>query len=139
MTETVSAAWREIEAVERSTYVVDGKEPRLIAEPASLEEAAGVLRGAAEEGLAVIPRGSGTKMGLGNVPRAADLVLLTRGLAGILDYTPADLTITVRAGTRLADLQEALGKEGQFLALDPPGPRATVGGVIAANASGPRR
>ncbi len=99
-----------------------------------------MLRDAAADGLAVIPRGGGTKMSLGNVPRAADLILSTRRLDQIRDYTPADLTITVEAGVRLADLQETLRREGQFLPLDPPGGSAsTIGGIIATNASGPRR
>src|SRR5689334_1125351 len=85
-----------------STLAVDGKVPRRVEEPASLQEVADILKSAAEERLAVIPRGGGTKVGLGNVPRAADLILSTRGLSRVLDYTPADLTITVEAGMRLA-------------------------------------
>ncbi|GAC1428052.1 MAG: FAD-binding oxidoreductase [Chloroflexota bacterium] len=125
---------------ERARYAVDGREPRYVAEPATLAGLAEVLHEAAGEGLAVIPRGGGTKMGLGNVPRAADIVLSTRGVGGILDYTPADLTITVGAGMRLAELQDVLRRERQFLALDPArSADATLGGVVAANASGPRR
>jgi glycolate oxidase FAD binding subunit len=55
----------------------------------------------------------------------------------LLEYEPADLTCRVQAGMRLADLQQALGAQGQRLPLDPPHPeRATVGGTLAANASG---
>src|SRR5207248_8497338 len=59
---------------------------------------------------------------------------------GVIEYNPADLTVTVGAGTRLAELQRELAKEGQMLALNPPDPdRATIGGILATNASGPRR
>jgi len=141
MTDTVCTAhWRGLAADEWEAYAVDGARPRFLAQPATLVEVAETLKEAADQRLAVVPRGGGTKMGLGGPPRAADLILSTQRLNRIMDYTPADLTVTVEAGMRLADLQETLRRERQFLALDPPGgPQATVGGVIAANASGPRR
>jgi glycolate oxidase FAD binding subunit len=57
----------------------------------------------------------------------------------VLEHAAGDLVVKVEAGARLADLQAALAPAGQWLALDPPEPGATVGGVVAANASGPRR
>src|SRR6266498_4107469 len=73
-------------------------------------------------------------------PRRVDLALLTTGLNHIVEYEPADLTVTVEAGMRFADLQAALGEHGQFLALDPAvDSNATIGGIIATNASGPLR
>jgi glycolate oxidase FAD binding subunit len=65
--------------------------------------------------------------------------VLTGGLAQVLEHAAGDLVVRAQAGVRLADLQTALAPAGQWLALDPPEPRATVGGVVAANASGPRR
>src|SRR4029453_10911049 len=59
--------------------------------------------------------------------------------AQVLDPPAGDLVGTAQAGVRLADLQQRLAPAGQQLALDPPEPRATVGGVVAADASGPRR
>ena len=57
-----------------------------------------------------------------------------------MEHEPGDLTATVQAGVTVARLQTALRERGQWLSLDPPdADRATVGGVIAANASGPRR
>src|SRR5262249_19957438 len=88
----------------------------------------------------VIPRGGGTRMTLGFPPRAADLVVQTEKLHEVVEYEPADLTVTVQAGMRLSELQERLRAEGQMLALDPAAAdRATIGGLIAANASGPLR
>lgn len=84
-------------------------------------------------------RGGGTKDFYGGAPRGD--VLDTRTLAGIVDYEPTELVITARAGTPLADIEGALRERGQMLAFEPPrcGPGATLGGVIAAGLSGPRR
>lgn len=60
---------------------------------------------------------------------------------GIINYQPGELTVTVRSGTPLLELQAALAEQGQMLAFEPPafGPTATIGGVIAAGLSGPAR
>jgi glycolate oxidase FAD binding subunit len=127
-----------IEAAEGS-YEVDGVAPRFVARPRSVSEASQVLRAAAADGLAVSFVGGGSKLGLGNPPERADLVVLTGGLDRVLEHAAGDLVVRAQAGVRLADLQATLAPAGQMLALDPPEPRATVGGVVAANASGPRR
>jgi glycolate oxidase FAD binding subunit len=118
---------------------VDGVPAELVAEPASLEEASRVLAAASRAGKKVVVVGNGGKLGLGNPPERADLVLRTRRLDRVLEHAAGDLVVRVEAGARLADLQAALAPAGQWLALDPPEPGATVGGVVAANASGPRR
>src|SRR2546423_6530015 len=129
-----------LDASAAQALAVDGVVPRFVAAPGSIEELGAVLRTAADQGWAVSPRGGGTKMGLGNPPRALDLVLDTCGLRGLVDYTPADMTVTVRAGTGLADLQAELAVHGQMLALDPPfAEEATIGGILATNDSGPHR
>jgi len=63
------------------------------------------------------------------------------GYRGIVDYEPSELVMTARAGTLLAEVEEALTKGGQMLACEPPyfGPNATLGGCVAAGFSGPRR
>jgi len=68
-------------------------------------------------------------------------VLDLRGYNGILSYEPSELVITVRSGTLLRDVQAALTEKGQCLAFEPPhfGPRATVGGMVAAGLAGPAR
>jgi glycolate oxidase FAD binding subunit len=65
----------------------------------------------------------------------------TRAYAGIVAFEPTELVITARCGTPLAELEAVLGMEGQHLAFEPPhfGPGATVGGMVAAGLSGPRR
>lgn len=83
-------------------------------------------------------RGGGTKDFYGNPPAGA--LLDTTGHAGIVAYEPTELVVTVRAGTRLAELEAALDERGQMLAFEPPHfGEATVGGCVAAGLSGPRR
>jgi len=108
--------------------------------PASREELADALRLADERGEAVAPIGGGTQLDLGMPPTRLDLVIETTRLNKVVEYEPADLTVTVEAGMPFADLQKQLAEQGQFLALDPPAaPGATIGGLIATNASGPLR
>ena len=118
---------------------VDGVPAELVAEPASVEEASRVLAAASRAAKKVVVVGNGSKLGLGNPPERVDLILRTRRMDRVLEHAAGDLVVKVEAGARLADLQAALAPAGQWLALDPPEPGATVGGVIAANASGPRR
>lgn len=84
-------------------------------------------------------RGGGTKDFYGNAPEGE--LLDTTGHAGIVAYEPTELVVTVRAGTRLAELEAALAEKNQMLAFEPPhfGEAATVGGCVAAGLSGPRR
>jgi len=127
-----------VEAAEGS-YPVDGVAARFVARPRSVSEASQVLAAAAADGLAVAFAGGGSKLGLGNPPERVDLEVQTSGLGQVLEHAAGDLVVRAQAGVPLADLQAALAPAGQWLALDPPEPRATVGGVVAANASGPRR
>src|SRR5207245_1417934 len=91
-------------------------------------------------GLAVIPRGGGTKLDWGNPPRHADLVLSTARLGRVLEHAWGDMTATVQAGCTVAQFQRTLAEHGQRLALDPLWPdRATVGGILATNDSGALR
>jgi glycolate oxidase FAD binding subunit len=118
---------------------VDGVPVARVARPGSVEEASQVLAAAAADGLAVAFAGGGSKLGLGNPPERVDLLVSTERLDQVLEHAAGDLVVRAQAGVRLADLQAALAPAGQWLALDPPEPRATVGGVVAADASGPRR
>src|SRR5712692_4406830 len=119
---------------------VDGVLPGIVVEPGTQEELGKVLACAGRAGLAVIPRGSGTKIGWGNPPRRADLVLSTARLNGILEHAWGDMTATVQAGCKVAQFQRTLAEHGQRLALDPLWPeRATIGGILATNDSGALR
>lgn len=119
---------------------VDGVHPRCVVEPGSPGELAAVLREANAAGLAVAPRGGGTKLGWGSPPERVDLVLSTRRLNVVLEHAWGDMTATVQAGCTVADFQRTLAGHGQRLALDPLWPdRATIGGLLATNDSGALR
>jgi glycolate oxidase FAD binding subunit len=118
---------------------VAGVPARFVASPASTEEAAAVVRAAAEADLAVVARGAGTKQDWAAPPRRLDLIVDTRRLAGVVEHAAGDLITVVRAGTPMAEVQAKLAPAGQQLALDTPLPGATVGGTVAVSTSGPRR
>lgn len=84
-------------------------------------------------------RGGGSKDFYGQAASGAPLDV--RGYAGIVAYEPSELVVTARAGTPLAALEATLRERGQMLAFEPPhfGAGATVGGMVAAGLSGPRR
>ena len=118
---------------------VDGVEPSFVVEAGSVEETSELMKLASREGLVVAPRGGGTKMHLGDPPASLDLIVSTARMNEIIEHVPGDQVVRVQAGIRLQDLQEQLSGSDQMLAIDPPERGATIGGIIAANASGPRR
>ncbi|MGG1559424.1 FAD-binding oxidoreductase [Geobacillus thermoleovorans] len=108
--------------------------------PRTEEEIAAVLRYADRHGKKVVIAGRGTKRGFGGQREQADILLSLEHYAGIVEHAAADMTVTVKAGTVFGDLQRALAPHRQKVALDPFWPEeATIGGVIAANDSGPKR
>ena len=120
--------------------VVAGVQPRFVVEPGSEQELAKVLKLANAAGLAVIPRGAGTKLEWGNPPARADVILSTARLHRVIEHAWADLTVSAEAGCTIGKLQETLAKHGQRLALDALWPeRATVGGALSTNDSGALR
>jgi glycolate oxidase FAD binding subunit len=124
------------EEVER--YEVDGLRPAAVALPESADEVSAVLTAACDQRAAVAPWGGGTAIATGNLPRTYDLALVTRSLNQILEYEPADLTLSVQAGITMAALASELKRHGQFLPLDAP-EEATLGGVLATGTFGPWR
>jgi glycolate oxidase FAD binding subunit len=106
----------------------------------SLDAIADRIRDAAARGTPLRLRGGGSKDFYGE-PAQGGEELSTLPLAGITAYEPSELVVSVRAGTRLADLEAALAEQGQCLAFEPPhfAGGATVGGMVAAALSGPSR
>ena len=118
------------------------------------EAAATILRPRTTEALAGIVAqgrrleviGGGTKRGIGRVA-GAQSVLSTSALNQVIDYAPEELVLTAQAGARLADLEVLVAAQGQMLPFEPPHltqllrtkGQPTLGGVLAANLSGPRR
>jgi glycolate oxidase FAD binding subunit len=105
----------------------------------ALAELTDRIRAAAARQTPLRIRGGGTKDFYGE--RLEGELLDTRGLRGIVSYEPSELVVTVRAGTPLAELEQALAERGQCLPFEPPhfAAGATVGGMVAAGLSGPAR
>lgn len=113
-------------------YPVDGASPQIAQQPRTREELAGLLASATEAGLAVVPQGSRTALDLGRPIDRYDVALDMRGLDGIVDYEPADMTVQVEAGMTLRALRAHLAEHGQYLPADPPpGDDVTIGGLLA--------
>ena len=119
-------------------YAIDGVSPMAVVCPNNRAQVGDVLRWACARGATVFTRGGGTKTVLGNRPSRVDVVLDLRRLCRVLDYQPADMTVTVEAGITLAALQEELAAAGQFVPLEAPFPeQATIGGILASGSTGP--
>ena len=119
-----------------------------IERPANPLEAAELIAAAAGDGRTIEIMGGGSKRRWGGGEAAADLVLSTEKLNAVIEYDPIELVLTVQAGARLSDIEALLDAQGQMLAFEPPdfGPvfgeaagKSTIGGILAANLSGPRR
>jgi len=119
---------------------IEGVVPRVFMEPDSAESVGRVLEWASREKLCVMVRGSGTKMDCGIPPRQIDILMSMTRLNAVVAHRHGDLTATIQAGAKLSDVNRALSQHGQWIPLDPPSAdRATIGGVVATNDSGPRR
>jgi glycolate oxidase FAD binding subunit len=126
---------------------VAGVAARYAASPASVAEASAVMRAAAEQGLTVVARGSGSRLDWGAPPRGCDLVVDTLRLDQVVEHAAGDLVARVQAGAGLRRLAGMLASAGQQLALDPPPggdgqqqvATATIGGTLATGTAGPRR
>lgn len=118
---------------------VGGVVPREVVRPTTVDQVAEVVRAAAADGRTVVPVGGRSKLTWAPPPESCDLLLDLTGLDRVVEHVAGDLTVVAEAGVRLADLQAQVGRAGQLLGLDPPEDGATLGGVVSANASGPRR
>jgi len=121
-------------------FSVDGMVPEGVVRPGTQDEVAKVLAACADANAAVIPWGGGAAMGLGNPPRRADVAMRLDRLDRIVEFDAANLCVTVEAGVTLAALRTTLAQKREMLPLDPPAEnKVTVGGLVAANLSGPSR
>ncbi|WP_439426993.1 FAD-binding oxidoreductase [Micromonospora sp. LA-10] len=118
---------------------VAGRTARWVAVPGGPRAAAEVLRLAAAYDLTVVPRGAGTKIDWGAAPAQVDIMLDTGRLAGVW-HEPRDAAVAeIGAGTPLRAVQATLARTNRRLPVDAPSPGATLGGVLAADESGPLR
>ncbi len=111
-----------------------------VLEPRRCRHARGHARRGDNERLAVVPQGAGTRRGRGAPPARADAMLSLAGLPRDIEHCGGDLTATLSAGVTLAEVNARLAQAGQWLPLDPLCRNtSTIGGMVAANESGPAR
>jgi glycolate oxidase FAD binding subunit len=151
---------------ETTQFSIDGIVPKAVVYPKNTRQVSEVVKYANSKNLAIVPWGGGSKITMGHPPTRLDLVVCTRRMNHMKDVDVSNLTVTVEAGVKFLDIQARLATEddrcylpledlitdgnemicsdrshsGCFLPIDPPCPtRATIGGIIAADSSGPRR
>jgi len=108
--------------------------------PSSPSELGELVRGAAGANQGLYPIGGRTSLDLGLPPLKPGVAVEMGRLNRVIDYPARDMTITVQAGITIAEITKTLDAEHQWLPIDVPNPdRATLGGAIATNTSGPRR
>jgi glycolate oxidase FAD binding subunit len=122
------------------TRMLDGFGPLPLVRPASVQDLGELIRQASANDTALYPIGGQTQISLGVPPTKPGQAVDMRGLTQIIDFPARDMTITVQAGTTVQALRETLVKENLRLPVDvAQSDLATLGGVLAANVSGPRR
>ena len=120
--------------------------PARAEQPTTPDEVLEIVADCAAKARPIEILGGGTKRSVGRV-EGAILTLSTAGLDAVLEYAPEELVLTARPGAKLRDLEKLVASEGQMLPFEPPrlakllGAKGepTLGGVVAANLSGPRR
>ena len=123
-----------------AAYTVDGMVPALVVRPGTQHEVSVVVAACSVAGAALVPWGGGTAMAMGNPPRRLDVVVSLERLDRVVEFDPDNLCIIVEAGMPLARLQALVAERQEQLPLDPPdADRVTLGGLVAANQSGPSR
>lgn len=119
---------------------IAGVTAKVVFVPETIADTASRIAESEKAGEAVAFIGGGTDIEIGSPPERLDLCIRTEKLNRIVEHAPADQIVAAEAGMTLARLQEVVGAHGQRLAIDPPLPgRATIGGIVAANAFGPLR
>ena len=135
-----TSSWTLSDPDELRNYAVDGLLPRFAVRPETVEQVSQTVALANQQGFTLLTRGGGSRLNLGGIPERFDILLETTKLTRLLEHEAPDLTCHVEAGITLAELQTKLATKGQRLALDPPNTQqATIGGILASNASGPKR
>ncbi|MBA4062211.1 MAG: dehydrogenase [Isosphaera sp.] len=122
------------------TVSIDDAPPLPVRRPATVADVGDLVREARAAKHGVYPVGGRTTLDVGLPPTRPGVALDTTALNRVIDYPARDMTITVQAGVTIAALRAELAKEGQWLPVDVASPeRATLGGAVALNQSGPRR
>jgi len=136
-------AWENIALSQQKSLshaVTSNTKPSCIIYPNTQEELSEIIACADKNHWRVLPCGNGSKLNWGGLAQRVDVIISTKNLNRIVEHAVGDLTLTVEAGAKFADIQVILAKEGQFLALDPAYPQiATIGGIVATADAGSLR
>lgn len=132
----IEASWRE----KVLKLGLESPESVCLAIPECIADLATVVKVAAQEKMAMIPCGNGSKLDWGGLTKQSPLLVSTQKCDRIIEHAVDDLTVTVEAGVKLADLQNQLKATNQFLPIDPAFPEtATIGGILATADTGSLR
>lgn len=117
-----------------------GNKGAKLLKPTTEAEISEIVRKADEENISVTIEAGGTKRGFGGLKTAYDWTLSLSDYKGVVEHNVGDMTVTVRAGTTITELQDFLLQHNQMVSINPNWPdQATIGGVIASNESGCKR
>ena len=129
-----------VHAADLPVYAIGPLIPVAAVKPTNADEVAAVMAWAHRTGVAVYPSGGRTLTQLGNTPTRPGIALDLTGMNRLVDFQPADLTVSVEAGVTIEQLDNALAQDGKHVPIAAPlGDRATVGGTLASGISGPMR
>lgn len=121
----------------RDVDALDGVVPQAVITAREVEHVALTIAEARAKRLGVVTTGGGTMLHVGAPPSAYDIRLSMTAIGDIVEQNPEDMTITCEAGVSLSRLQRSLAKAGQRLAIDVAhDDRASIGGIVAADATG---
>jgi glycolate oxidase FAD binding subunit len=136
----LKAYFKDIQISEEDQHHPFGNSGRVTIFPKTEQEISTVLVYANTNGHSVFIMGGGTKRGYGGMLEKADILLSLAQYTGIVEHNPGDMTITVKAGTSFQEIETYLARYKQKIPLDPYNPKhATIGGIVSANDSGPKR
>ena len=112
--------------------IIDFSESICVVIPDTVEDLAAIVKTASQEGWKIIPCGNGSKLDWGALAKDVQLVVSTQKCDRIIEHAIDDLTVTVEAGVKLADLQASLRASDRVLPIDPAfAETATIGGILA--------
>ena len=142
-TENAVISWENLSPTQQHNIQqgIDPKsQPSCVIYPHSQAELAAVITTANSHKWRVLSCGSGSKINWGGLAKNIDIIVSTERINQLIEHAVGDLTVTVAAGMKFAQLQEILAKHHQFLALDPAFPNsATIGGIVATADTGSLR
>ncbi len=129
-----------VRSAELGGYAMGPLVPLAAVRPRDAKEVRTVISWAHRAGIAVYPSGGRTLVQLGNAPTRPGILLDLTALNRVVDFQPADLTVSAEAGVTLAQLNDVLAQDGKHVPIAAPiSNRATVGGTLATGISGPLR